>query len=374
MAAKAISTWVSDFCIFVVRLCVFILLGNPLSMFVLNLLMPRKTAEFAQNHNIFGERIYAFYECLACEWPFYWAKWWMKLDDIRKYSVKKQIKYFFKVSFKNNTAVETLKKMMSFEGMNFNDACEKLFFEYGDKRLPIEECRSRMVNQCIVSWRAHVTVREFMMRNVRLDYYAFCDVIKRAKTDTQMQDELKAYISRGAVSYDQLELLIDGVTTNSGSADLQMLGVLIDYVKRYGISKEHLARIKEQYPIPCAALVEESAIWHTQMKALKSFKDTDKGRSAWRKFCKETFEILPEVQSQMSQAQYAIFHNVGCKLSAEAIKAFLSRSDKVLWRAVFVKENETCKSGEIREFIRSNADLESAYKEALEIQKKAFEK
>lgn len=340
MSTKPISTCVSDALLFIVRLFLFVLLGNPLSMFILNLFAPRSTAEFAKNQNLFGKKIYAFYEYWALKWPFYWAKWWMKLEDIRKYPVKKQIKYFLKVSFKNNTAVETLKKMMSFEGMNFNDACEKLFFEYGDKKLPISELRSRKVGQCVVAGRYNVTVAEFMMRNVRLDYYALQSVIKRARTDSQMQDELKAYISRGAINSDQFELLIDAVTTDSGSADLQMLGILIDYVKRYGISQEHLARIKEQYPTPCAELVEEATTWYTQMKAVKSFKNTAEGKSAWRRFCKETPVILPEVQKLMSFDQYCIFHNCGRVLDVEAIKAILNRRDQAMWKEMFAREWE----------------------------------
>ena len=361
MSTKPISTCVSDALLFIVRLFLFVLLGNPLSMFVLNLFAPRCTAEFAKNQNLFGKKIYACYESFALKWPFYWSKWWMKLDDIRKYPVNKQIQYFLKVSFKNDTAVETLKKMMSSEGMNFNDACEKLFFEYGDRKLPIRELRSRMVNECVVAWHDNVTVMEFMMRNVRLDYYALGKVIQRATKDEQMQNELKSYIVRGAISYEQFGLLIDAVTTDSGSADLQMLGILIDYVKRYGISKEHLARVKKQYPTPCAELVEEASTWYTQMKAVKSFKNTAEGKSAWRKFCKETKKILPEVQAMMTPTQYAIFHNVGLKLDIEAIKAFLNRSDKALWNEVFTKEKATCQSGEIRAFIRSNPVLELAY-------------
>ena len=369
MSTKPISTCVSDALLFIVRLFLFVLFGNPLSMFIFNLFAPRSTAEFAKNQNLFGKKIYAFYESFALKWPFYWAKWWMKLDDIRKYPVNKQIQYFFKVSFKNDTAVETLKKMMSSEGMNFNDACEKLFFEYGDRKLPIRELRSRMVNECVVAWHDNVTVAEFMMRNVRLDYYALGKVIQRATKNEQMQNELKSYIVRGAISYEQLGLLIDAVTTDSGSADLQMLGILIDYVKRYGISKEYLARIKKQYPTPCAELVEEASMRYAQMKTVKSFKNTDQGKSAWRKFCKETPVILPEVQKLMSFDQYCIFHNCGRVLDVEAIKAILSQPDKDLWRAVFTKEKESCKMEEIREFIRSNANLELAYQEALKIQK-----
>lgn len=338
MATKPISSWVSDAILFVFRLCVFIVFGNPLSMFFINLLAPHCAAEFAKNQAYFGEKIYRFYEYLALKLPFHWAKWWMKLENIRKYTANQQIKYFLKVSFKNNTAVETLKAMMSAEGMTFNDACEKLFFKYGDKKLPVKELHSREEGGCVCAWRDNITVCIFMMRNVRLDYWSLQEVIKRAVHDENLREELKKYMASGRLMAQQLDLLLDAVATNSGEGHLQMLGILLDYVRRYGLLPQQTERIAKQYPQQFCELLAEADMYHTQVKTVKAFKNTDKWKSDWREFCKETPLILPEVQAMMNFDQYCIFHNVGRVLAAKAVEEFLHRPDEALWKAVFTKE------------------------------------
>ncbi len=252
MMAKAISTSLYDFCVGSYRLVVFILFGNPLSMCIYNLLAPRKTAEFAKNQALFGERLYAFYERMALKWPFYWAKWWMRLEDLGNYSVKQQIKYFFKVSFKNDTAVAALKAMQ--KGKKFNlswpESYEELFCKYGERKLPVEENRSYTEGICTVGYRVNLTVTEFMMRNVRLSYNALKTVIRKAGNNRDLREELKKYLASGRLNDAQFEMLIDSVTLNHSGGNLQMFGILLDYVKRYGIDEKYLERIEQQFPKP----------------------------------------------------------------------------------------------------------------------------
>ena len=273
MVTKPISTCLSNVVIFVVRLFIFILFGNPLSMLVLNLLAPSKTAKFAKQKTFFGEKIYAYYAQRALKWPFFWSRWWMEIENIAQYPVEQQIKYFFKIAIKNQTAAEVLKAMKTGD-IFWPKAYNVLFFEYGNKKLPDEECRSYKQgdNDTIVAHIVNVTIAEFMMRNVRLSWTAMQVVIKNAATDDDMRQELKKYLARGKICSEQFKLLINSVATTPDSGNLQMLDVLIDYVKRYGISEKHMEIIYPTYPLTFIELIKNAQSYANE-KRLKACMD-----------------------------------------------------------------------------------------------------
>ena len=358
---KAMSTWLSDAFEFVFRLLVFILFGNPLSMWFINLLFPKIAATFARNELYFGPKIYAFYEQHALRWPFYWAKKWMLLEKLASYSVKQQVQYFLKVSFKNKTEVKTLEAMK--EHTFWPDAFEMLFFKYGNKKLPLEpENHWEDVGDSSVGYYVEVTVADFMMRHTRLSYNALAVVIKKAVNSHFVREELQKYLASGALNESQLYLLIDAVATDSGSGDLQMLGVLIDYVKRYNLRKEHWQRIKKQYPQPFIELLEEASHAVEQVKIVRSLQNTSDGRFTWLRFCRETAEILPVAQGKMALWQYDIFYSTDHKLDADAILALLRRPDEKLWRLIFEREDI---NDDIRSEISCNVKLWPVYKEVI---------
>ena len=363
--AKAISTGLYDLCVYSYRLVLFLLFGNPLSMSLLNLLWPHDTAKFAQNSHIFGEKISAFYERMAMKWPFYWARWWMKLDKLKSYSPRRQVKYLFDIAFPNHTEVEALKAM---QGLSlWPDAYDELFYKHGQKCLPLHN-RDMKKRLKTPQWYLH-NVAVFMMQNVRLSTDALQNVIKWATNDYDMRLALREYLASGKLNNSQFELLLNAVAKDKNGGDKNMLDLLIDYIKRYGLEAQYMVQIQSQYPKDFVKLITEESTLYQQIQKVKSFKNTDEGRHIWRLFCKETAEIPYEVQRLMSIEQYRIFHNVGHKLAPETIKEFLSHSDKMLWKAVFTKEADTCCAGEIRAFIRDNPKLESAYKDALVAQK-----
>lgn len=364
--AKAVSTLVFDGCVFFVRLCLFILVGNPLSMWFYNLLFPREAAEFAKNSHIFGEQIYSFYEYFALKWPFHWAKWWMKPENLSKYSVDRQIQYLFKMAFRNQTEIEALKAMQKGKGF-WPDAYEKLFFVYGQKWLPLK--RKDMKNRdSRPKWYSH-SVAEFMMQNVRLSYNALDTVIKKSVIDSGLRSSLSQYLASGKLCDAQFSLLVDSVTTDKHSGDLQMLKVLLDYIERYGVSENELGKIKEQYPKPFFELVTDANTLYEQMRVHKAFKDTPDGRNIWKLFCQKTPKVLSEVQSLMSLPQYEIFHQVGHNLDEKAIENILLGGDKNFIKAVFLNE-KACRSGKLREFIRQNAALELEYRDIVTVKRK----
>lgn len=335
---KAMSTWLSDAFDFVFRLLVFILFGNPLSMWFINLLFPKIAATFARNELYFGPKIYAFYEKYALKWPFYWAKQWMVLEKLSSYGVEQQVQYFLKVSFKNKTEVKTLDAMKKHSF--WPDTFEILFFKYGNKKLPLKpETHWKKVGECSVGYWVDVTVADFMMRHTRLSYNALEVAIKRAMNSDFAREELHKYLTSGALNESQLYLLIDAVANDSGSGDFQMLGVLIDYVKRYNLRKEHWQRIKEHYPRPFIELLEEAAHTIEQAKVVRSLQNTPEGRDTWRKFCCATQDILPVAQGKMALWQYDIFHDTGHTLNNDAILTLLRRPDEKLWRLIFEREN-----------------------------------
>lgn len=367
--AKAVSTWLFDTWNFVIRLLSFVLFGNPLSMWIINLLWPHDAAEFAKNRNIFGEDIYKFYQRRALKWPFHWARWWMQLEDLGKYSVEQQVKYFFNVAFKNEQEAEALKAMQQTKHGYFfwPDSFEELFNKYGKVYLPTEKICRQIRNRRETPWWYRRSVAEFMMKNVRLSYTALEKVVEWAKSSEDIRYSLKQYLASGKLNDSQFELLIAAAATDEHSGDFNMLGILLDYIKSYGISEAYMDKVRDSYPQPFYEQVSKASVLYLQTKELKAFRNNDEGRSAWRKFCKETKQILPEVQKKMSLDQYRIFRNCGCKLDIEALKYFLYGSDKAFWEAVFIKEKDTCRNNEeVRELIRSNPALELAYRDTLE--------
>ena len=366
--AKAISSWLSDALDFVFRLLVFILFGTPWSMFVLNLFFPGSTAKFALNERYFGPKLRNFYERQALRWPFFWAKWWMKLEDISQYSLDRQVKYFFKVAFKNKTEVETLKAMQKTKGREslfWPNVYDTLFFNYGKKRLPIKESREANGK----TWYITTTVTEFMMMHVRLSYQALEAVIQQASdpNDCIIGCALDNYLSAGKINNAQLKLLMNAVIAeDEAHGDRKIVYILKHYIYRYGLSEENRLLMEAKLSRYGFAFIKEAADSYDNFKAVRSFKDTEEGRAAWRKYCKENHNIWANVQGEMTLRQYYIFHNVGHTLHPDAAMTFLKRPDKELWRAMFEREpNFGYVSDDVRRCIEFRPEMKALRKEVI---------
>jgi hypothetical protein len=153
--------------------------------------------------------------------------------------------------------------------------------------------------------------------------------------------------------------LIDSVSTQNGSGYIPMLSVLMEYVKRYNLRKEHWQRIKKQYPLLFIELLEEAAKTVEQVRIVRSFRDTS-CRDKWQKFCRETADILPVAQGEMVLWQYEVFHYTNHKLDPDAILALLRRSDEKMWRLIFAHEKI---DDNLRLEIGSNAKWWPVYQE-----------
>ena len=332
---KAVSTWLFDLFIFTVKLLVFVLFGNPLSMFIFNFWAPHKAVEFVKNDTLFGNDVRKFYERIALKWPFFWARWWMNLEDIAQYSVKQQVAYFFKVAVKNKTKAKTLKAMRKDHQSEefWPDAYDTLFFKYGDKKIPIQE-HERDGN--LIRYHDYVTVMVYMVQNVRLSGSALLRLIKYATVSEDMLIELKKYLTSGKLNDSHFELLIDAVTTDPDSGDLKVFGVLLEYIRRYGISDEFMRRIEAQYPQSFIELVKHAALVYEHTKVVKLFKDTDNSKAAWRRYCKKT-KVVPEAQKLMVAEQYRIFHAAGHALDKETISYILNYGSDPVMKDLIIK-------------------------------------
>ena len=336
--SKSISTSLYDFFMFTYRLVIFLVFGNPLSMFVINLLSPRRAAEFANNRNMFGERIYAFYERHALKWHFHWAKYWMRLDRLSDYSVKQQINYLFKVAFRNQTEVEALKAMGE-NRTSVKDAYSVLFFQYGKKVLPL---RHRDIkNRQTPKWYLR-PVAVFMMQNIRLDWDFLKEMVEWAKHDEQIRLDLKEYLATGKLNDSQTMLLVDAVkSADEAGVDLQMLGLLSDYIKRYGICKEQVQLLKAKLDKSCFEFVLDADKYYRHCKAVRA---GQKDGAKWEEYCKQIEYLVPEAQKLMTTKQYDVYSRnnndtSGHKLDNEVIYDFLhNRSDETLWKLIFLRE------------------------------------
>ena len=192
--------------------------------------MPHLAAKFVQTSDaLFGKTCREFYESQALQWPFFWAKWWINLNNLGDCQAKQQVQYFLKVSFKNKTSAETLKAMHC--DSDYEDPYRMLFFEYGDVKTPYAENVSVMDDSCAVSWTHCLTVREFLMRHIRLSY----NMLEKA-IDDRMYYQLQKYIATGALNDAQFELL---VRKTEKTQEKLLIAIVADYVSRYGITEKY---------------------------------------------------------------------------------------------------------------------------------------
>ena len=369
--SKPVSTGIYDVFVNVYRTVLFVLIGNPLSMFVINLFIPSQAAAFVGNSDYFGDGIAAFYTKCALKWPFRWAKWWMKAENISAYTVEQQVKYFFKVSFKNKTEVETLKAMPQ-KGLFWPDAYETLFFKYGKEWLPITESRQapgvfyesgEHLYQC--SYMRSTLVMEFMMMFCRLSYNAFAEVVKSAQKSQSgivigdMQIALKNYLRRGAVSSTQVKLLAEAVP-DGGGCNLQMLGIMTDYIKRYGVEKEIVQFLKSELPQNCFELVAEADKIYRHCRAVRA---GQKDAAKWKEYCEQVPKLAKEAQKLMSFEQYLVYSDSGHTLDISAVWAFLKNGSEDFWKEIFAREPQHGVCNDVMErYIANHKDVSRIFR------------
>lgn len=285
----------------------FLVLFNPLSIFLINLFKPSLSARMAHSESYCGDTVRKFYTYLALKWPFKWAKWWIPLDKLRDYTVEEQKIYFNEV----HRSKEVLWALSP-------------------------EAWARLMKNI------YVYPFKVLADGMRERNDLFAALINLTSEEGRERELLKQYMHYGALPKPQMEILVDKVREESANGkDSILLTVLCDYIKRCGLSKEMLEKImRDEAVSPQLKSVVDAWLAHKQRIQTRSLRDlsTIEQIVAWTEFCRNNRYIHPEAQQEMSLNQYAIFHKNGHSLDAAAISYLLWIGDEKMAEQIFRNE------------------------------------
>ena len=318
-----VSTRIWDFWVNQFNFFVFVTFGNPLSMFVMNLLSPRLTHLWAKNKTYFGSRIYAFYTSLARKMPFRWAKWWLDPTDaayLQEFSTKQQVSFFNKVS----PTAETFNALSS-------EAVIVLI-----KQLPREQLFE-------------------LLPKVHLSG----DVLTYLRTACRY-DILEEYIRHGALCMAALNDFIESVTKQYSKAKIHFLE---KYAIRYGLTSAEMDKLLHCCTTVDFKILQRANLCYEQCRKVRCFcglinKQEEK---RWAEFCTNT-ELEPEAQAEMNLKQYKIFAGLGKHLAPKAIITLLKKPNEEYWQQIFANEPPTVfNTLEIAYIILDNPKLQKMF-------------
>lgn len=295
---------------------VFIIAGNPLTMWVLFLFSPKLAHRWANNDTYFGDTPRKMYRYLALKWPFYWSKWWINLSDLPKLSVCQQLGYFFEV----NPLAETFNAMSEEAGLRLLDC--------------------------------HPAVCLHIVCFMRFKTKQFAALLNDGKIDL-----LAEYLRHGALSAERQKMLAEAAL-NAGT-DTHLYKVFEDYVKRYNLLEALQIELNIRYPQQFETVKRAVNCYHQRRTVLFCAKmDCAQSTKWWKNFCRTTSEIYPEVQAEMNSKQYEYFHEYEHTLAPEAICKLLKSSDSAWPRLIFKYEPaHGLVSKEIRLLVAQNKGL-----------------
>lgn len=294
-----VSTRIWNFLVDVINFFVFVTFGNPLSMFVLNLLAPRLTHLWAKNKTYFGPNIYAFYANLALKMPFRWAKWWMDpkdATDLYELSVKKQIAFFNKVS-------------------------------------PTAETFNVLSPEAVITLIKQLPKEELFALIPKIRFSANALAYLRA---AHRYDILEEYIRHGALSIADLNSFIEAVAEQSSEAKIRFLE---KYALRYSLSVADMNKLQRCCTTVDFKILQRANLCYEQCRKVRFFCGlvNEQEEKRWTEFCTNT-ELEPEAQAEMNLKQYKIFAALGKHLAPEAVLALLKKPDEKYWQQIFANE------------------------------------
>ena len=313
----------------------FLLILNPITLFVLNIFKPRWANDFAHSDELYSERCQKFFDLQAKKWPWLWAKYWYTLEELKELSVERQVDYYYDV----NRSAKTL-AAMSTEAA-FRVIADGLGNNFEDFKKNINE--------------------------IKLSPELFRAFIQKSFKEDDMST-LSDYLKRGTLPKDLVECLADeaGNSTSGIYSNTWLALVFYDYVERCGLSNDLLKKLLER---PNSAHfkkeVERRQGIYEQRVFTKSQRGT-KQTDAWLAFCETTKEICPQAQMEMGLDQYHVFHKTGHTLDAEAILHILSHySDRTMAQLIFEYEpNFGIASDEVKELIDRKPELKNIFNDA----------
>lgn len=305
-----------------VTIC-FLLLLNPLSMFLINLLKPSCAASLAHNKIFCGQKVCRFYTVLASKWPFKWSKWWVVPEDIGKLSDERQADYFYEV----------------------DNSKEVLWSLRPEVWVQIMKNNSLDLN-CSDDTAENLKKRDDL-------FAALLELVKKAQDSTPL---LRDYMRYGTLPKSQMAILVEKVCEEGKELDLgKLLDELCEYIERCGISKELLNKISQDNNVFLSVkeLVTESNDSYLQKVTTKRLCNLNSPEqiAEWNKFCAPDKYIRVSAQQQMSLEQYKIFHRNGHLLDGEVIPYLIWHGGKEIAELIFRYEPKFGIQNQTTEFI-----------------------
>ena len=307
----------------------FLLILNPITLFVLNIFKPSWANDFAHSDELYSERCQKFFARQARKWPWHWAKYWYTRKELKELSVERQVDYYYNV----NRSAKTLAAISTEAAFRVID--DGLGNNFEDFKKNINE--------------------------IKLSPELFRAFIQKSFKEDDMST-LSDYLKRGTLPKELVECLADEAreSTTGIYSNTWLALVFYDYVERCGLGQDLLKTLFER---PNSAHfkkeVERRQGIYEQRVFTKSQRGT-KQTDAWLAFCETTKEICPQAQMEMGLDQYHVFHETGHTLDAEAILHILKHnSNRTMAQLIFKYEpNYGMANDDIKEFVNNTPTLQ----------------
>mgnify|MGYP006916071644 CR=1 FL=1 len=321
----------------------FLLILNPITLFVLNIIKPRWANDFAHSDELYSERCQKFFTWQAKKWPWLWAKWWYTSKEIGCLTDDKQLDYYYNVSH----SIETL------NAMSIHNSAKVIGKDFeGFKEYIASVNTLNAMSTAISAKDAYIN----------MSYNLFCAFI-RASIEKDDMSALGDYLKRGTLPKDQVKILSEYASDSTSGvySNTWLALVFYDYVERCGLGQDLLKTLFER---PNSAHFKKEVERRQNIYSQRVFTKSQRGTKqtdAWLAFCETTKEICPQAQMEMGLDQYHVFHKTGHTLDAEAILHILSHnSDRMMAQLIFEYEpNYGIVSDDIKEFLDKNLVLRS---------------
>ena len=193
----------------------FLLILNPLTLFLLNIFKPAWANDFAHSDELYSERCQKFFTRQAKKWPWHWAKYWYTSKELKELSVERQLDYYYDVdcSAKTLAAMSTEASLAVIDdgmGNNFEDF-------------------KKNINEIKLSSEL---LRAFIQKSFKEDDMS----------------TLSDYLKRGTLPKDLVESLADeaGNSTSGIYSNTWLALVFYDFVERCGLSNDLLKKLLER--------------------------------------------------------------------------------------------------------------------------------
>ena len=313
----------------------FLLILNPITLFVLNIFKPSWANDFAHSDELYSERCQKFFTRQAKKWPWHWAKWWYTSEELKELSVERQVDYYYDV----DCSAKTLAAMS-----------RKAAFRVIDDGLGNNfEGLKKNINE------------------IKMSPELFRVFIRKSFKEDDMS-VLSDYLKRGTLSKELVECLADEAreSTTGIYSNTWLALVFYDYVERCGLGQDLLKTLFER---PNSAHFKKEVERRQNIYSQRVFTKSQRGTKqtdAWLAFCETTKEICPQAQMEMGLDQYHVFHETGHTLDAEAILHILSHySDRTMAQLIFEYEpNFGIASDEVKELIDRKPELKNIFNDA----------